>query len=917
MNGSIHDLLISIVANFFYDILKRQTWRPPHSVGRYFAETRLKLREMPFIFKDLGGDVLSEYVDVDFSSLDSRTLEERPKSALLPLHFDHKFKNSKRILFFGSAGSGKTTFQRHVILDLLDRSKTSPYFHYSERPIPIYVPLKVVDNAAPYPISRYILRSISLFQGEHGLQQLQKLSANPGLMLFLDGYDEIVLFADQPNFIAEEIEQIANSAAQHFKNSFGPSAAVRALALARLWIASRREFFHHHPFSIGPTASEAGAAPSIVRVLGIGQNRRELVEKIFDKYRARNLAARELLFEENFMRDIDLSDDVELREFSHNPLFLTVMCYIYAEQVLRNNAFNFTWAQSLEALVEECVDLLLHNLDSFKARDLPLAQRAALARRRSSLVPEKKAFLQHFALELYAEGTNVFTYETIRRKALEYFRQRTQSEGVASICNDLNSDSPHNPNIARQLVFNGLFVLVDRNESDGDLLDFPHRRFREVLAASAVRTAAGYLGYLERTKGVEVPEFELVLSKARAFRDAEVQVPVLERLLQKSSGEPAEDTVKCFRAFIRLHPPIDAIPERITSFVRDSLTSDEPKFVLPMSALSLLREPDTLAALAKERISVAARDGRPRLLALASELLERLHPGASTTELLKVIAEGNPHSSTLATALVRASVFAGPRIVDAVAAKPAFAHSIAEVGNALAATWPGDEEASAILARARESLTVVERMKVVIALDSRSTHAAAIGLAVFGLRLGIELVTHARHLLAEGHQLAIPETSQFALGVFSSPSFREALTAFLPTSERRKIVVFRSRPSREDSTKSTLEEGVEGSLPTSWANSTLESLGFASGGILDAALLGRSLRDSWNTFESEKMKLVPGNRESASVPEDRRFSQGAFGQALENLALQHSIEKAELQSLSEAVLELAGSAAEKAGLFFR
>jgi hypothetical protein len=103
---------------------------------------------------------------------------------------------------------------------------------------------------------------------------------------------------------------------------------------------------------------------------------------------------------EFFLQEIDRSPDQELVGLSYNPLFFTVMAYIYAEKAVAAESFQVTIGQTLPQLILECISLLLSGIDKQKARIVPLAQNAAFLRRRGDYIDEKKDFLYYFASRL-------------------------------------------------------------------------------------------------------------------------------------------------------------------------------------------------------------------------------------------------------------------------------------------------------------------------------------------------------------------------------------------------------------------------------------------------------------------------------------------------------------------------------------
>jgi hypothetical protein len=51
------------------------------SLRRYLIALKWQVREMPFIYRDLQGDLASDYVDVDYESLDPSSTVPQAKCA--------------------------------------------------------------------------------------------------------------------------------------------------------------------------------------------------------------------------------------------------------------------------------------------------------------------------------------------------------------------------------------------------------------------------------------------------------------------------------------------------------------------------------------------------------------------------------------------------------------------------------------------------------------------------------------------------------------------------------------------------------------------------------------------------------------------------------------------------------------------
>ena len=423
--------------------------------------------------------------------------------------------------------------------------------------------------------------------GRRGERRLEALARKRQLILFLDAYDEIpTATLGSRDFIKEELNLLLAPSTADQSQAYDVGLYM-ALAGARIWISSRPDFFSLNslPVDWNPSSVAKVRNCTTLYLRGVGRQRRALIKVIFDKYRSRSSRYADLLSEEFFESEIDRTSDPELIELSTNPLFLTVMCYIYVKKVIDVGSHEVWWATTMPELILECLRLLLHDLDNEKARDLPPAHRAGLLRRRNEYIAEKLAFLHYFALTLIVDGRTVFDFAHLTGALERFLRSEAATLETPSIVRRIASDTTMISSLASQLIYSGIFVVVDRSERSGVLqLDFPHRRFKEVLAAR----------HLEQT-----PDRLQILKQCLASRDASEfvfvyftltaeQTDVLSLILPRTCviGEPyfGELALRCFR---RLGS--DGVAARLLrEFLLTCLRTNVP-FLLPADTLAFIR----------------------------------------------------------------------------------------------------------------------------------------------------------------------------------------------------------------------------------------------------------------------------------------------------------------------------------------
>jgi hypothetical protein len=664
----MHQFLMDILGNLLAETLfavsvsvfawwwvRRRYFGTP--LARYRQSLHSQLTAMPFIYADLQGEVLNDFVEIDIQVL-SRT----GGVSTVPLRDRDKLRRSRRIIFLGDAGIGKTTYQRFAILSIL-RSRGKSEFAYSgESTIPVYVPLKLVDTSEPSPVLRFLLNSHQLFSRPNGLHRLYKYALSRRLFLFLDGYDEVsadvamfhlerelnTLFGTDRNWSRDTeavsrnryllpglrtwirrqtvVEQLTEDDIQRL---------LRALRSCRIWLSSRREFFAYHGVAVDTSTATATQAVAIFELKGIGANRRRLVKNIFDKYRRRESMYELLLSEEYFVSELDRSPDPDLRALSFNPLFLTVMCYLYVNAVSKHKRHDVDWQKTgLQDLIFECIRLLIRDLDEAKARDLPPAHREGLLRRRNEYPEEKEAFLMYFAAELLFDGINAFTLPTLRGFVRSFF-DTEEWPTKAEILNQLEAKISGRPDFALQLVYSGLFITV-APVSDALYYDFPHRRFREVLALRYVTTPSRYCRALLQADRVHFEEFLRLLRNSQLAQQRDFQEAALRHILHVAAHDgQADRDVKTSHNFIKLAPAkFDAAPI-MKEWLMKVVGERQPRFVLSETLLRVCKHDDELARVVLCALEEAAARNEPVRFALAMNAIERAWPTLAEGVLMR------------------------------------------------------------------------------------------------------------------------------------------------------------------------------------------------------------------------------------------------------------------------------------------
>lgn len=557
----------------------------------HFRELRRQLRYMPFIYRDMALDPLRDYVELRRALLNPLTLEPASPGTI----HSYQIRLKRKTLFLGPPGIGKTTYLRMQVLNLAVAAQTSGDILPSEHLVPFYVPLYAVDATVTTPVLSYILQTNRILR-INGARRLLRLAKQHRLFLILDGFDEIALSGppgSESGFILEELHNIFGRAPAP---RGAPSSLIeiyKHLRDCRVWLSSRPDFFRRHriddpnEYATLPQTTTTGMAA--VELQGIAAHHRlTLVRKIFDWYKEQKRDIEGVLDAELFVNVVDRTLEDELIGLSYNPLFLTVMCYVYANDALKENTPRVPLAGGVTDLVLRCIALLLQEIDQQKVRDRARhragaprpASDLAFVQRRSENATEKLEYLCYAAKEALAAKRPTLDWKFLDHTANDFFsRESTSTEREAILRGLARGDS--SANLLRQIIDSG--VLVPVGTAALASYDFPHRRFREVLAARWFEPASRLETLADWARDPDTPEFIAFVflgsgNKDRlltailgvAATDADATAPgiaVLACLESDSAYDPSPIVQQFFQRCIAKGTQF-VLPERVLDRVR-------------------------------------------------------------------------------------------------------------------------------------------------------------------------------------------------------------------------------------------------------------------------------------------------------------------------------------------------------------
>jgi hypothetical protein len=664
----------------------------PSSLSSHFRELESSLSKMPFLYEGIEASVMDDFVGLEISPLQKGTLKlprqmfkcpncgqlvegeieynkgQRTicctachKRKILPKHDERgpsdRLREWRKIIFLGGAGIGKTTFQRFTILTILRKKSTLDFLEKQEDPIPFYVPLKAVANTVEFPILKYLMANNSFLSGmnrREALNKLREYAEKARLFLFLDGYDEIQFAAGKggAGYIQQELnlimgtERFPNKTLNPEDKETGFEELYKSLDNCRVWLSSRWEFYEQHRLKmVSPDVSKLSLV-SAVEIHGIADNRQNLIQKVFNKHKSEVLDFDDLFNAEYFLHEIETSRERELVDLSYNPLFLTIMCFIYASTVMSEKKHDVNWASSFNDLIRRCIHLLVRKLDEDKLQGEPAALKAAVLARRGEHADEKEKFLRFFAFKLFDDNTRIFDLEYIREKAIEFFRFKSDSTEKDKILAALEEVQLERPHIGRQLIYSGIFVLVDKQHQNV-LYDFPHLRFRELLASEYLIyfDPAYLINNLEKRNFSEL----LYVFFNRSSYQENVLTEIFKRLMNNS--EPEFFSALLLNCLNR-KPKGFSANKAIRDFLLQCLRTDS-FFTIRSEVLTYFQPDVDFMQEVADQFDVALRESQTNKLLLCCHLLSRYEKGVFRDHVLrKLMPEFRVNNTWLAKIVV-------------------------------------------------------------------------------------------------------------------------------------------------------------------------------------------------------------------------------------------------------------------------
>ncbi len=588
---------------------------------RYFNSLKTLINKMPFIYKDIHLKTLDHYVDVGIKRLDLKTLLDVDiNKKQLGLSINDKVKAYDRAILLGNAGIGKTTFFRHTILEIL-AGKNVNYLGNTVGMIPIYISLKTVENIDKSPILNYIFNEIPFFSHQKGKKRFINYARERVLFLVLDGYDEIGFIGKgNTNYIRKELKFLMSYSLNEI-DSYDIEEdyleIYKFLFDNKVWLSSRKEFYHRNDLELNEhkDGNRGGEYLAAIGVLGLGNNRAKLIKKKFSIYKSKNEKFINLLDHECFLERIDKTYDNELIEFSNNPLFLTILIYLYVKQVEEKNTIDVSISSNLSEIVNKCLELLLIDLDVNKVLNINgEAKKLAFIQRKSDFKEEKREFLNFFAGRLYEEKKNVFSDKFFFEEIESFFKKQSESEHRFTISQGIESKSLSN--IGYQLIFSGIFVTASYSQNEPNY-DFPHRRFRELLAASYFKKHNNINNLLDIIEDESLSELIVV-----TYNETEHHELIFKELLSKMTSTENIYYSDVILSCIKRNKEGFNHNEIVTDAVIKSISSNK-YYIGNKKILDVIRLNRTTKTLLLDNFNLNLSNGNLNSLNLICELLNK------------------------------------------------------------------------------------------------------------------------------------------------------------------------------------------------------------------------------------------------------------------------------------------------------
>lgn len=218
---------------------------------------------------------------------------------------------SNQVIITGTAGSGKSTFMKHLFIDAVKEKKG----------IPLYIEMKDINDISTekqmkistgeYSIVDFIHDSITDLGFDLEKRHFEETLSAGNLLVFLDGFDEV-----SPEIKSKVSNSLINLSNKHLNNSF---------------IVSSRpddEFISWGNFTE-------------LNVLPLTKNRAlELISDINYDEESKN----------NFMLSLEKDLFVEHEEFASNPLLLTIMLMTFTQNGAIPEKLHVFYDQAFETL---------------------------------------------------------------------------------------------------------------------------------------------------------------------------------------------------------------------------------------------------------------------------------------------------------------------------------------------------------------------------------------------------------------------------------------------------------------------------------------------------------------------------------------------------------------------------------------